>query len=715
MKFFLVKIKGIVQGVGFRPYIYRKCASLRLKGYVKNTGDGVELVIDDKEVLPSILSDLPPLAKVEDYTVNEIDADFNDFKILHSAKDSKELSVAPDIAICDDCLKEMRDKNNRRYRYFFITCTNCGPRFSIIEDVPYDRENTSMKDFGMCPACRREYENPENRRYHAQTIACYDCGPKLTYISEGKEQNLEHAIDDLLQGKIIAMKGIGGFHFACLAEDAPVRELRKITGRPKKPFAIMVKDMETAKALCEINEAEQRLLESPQRPIVTLKKRDPKALAFVSELDSLGIMLPYTPLHYLIFEKIDAPLVMTSSNMPGEPMTTEDREQFVKNILTHNRRITNRIDDSVMKVIDGRNLFLRRSRGFVPTPIRIESDYGGTILALGAEMNNTISVYRNGNVFVSQYMGDTANHKTFEAMKKSAEKFLRLLNAKPDIIACDLHPHYNTTLYAEELSKKLSIPLVKVQHHKAHAASVLLEKGIEKAVSVVCDGTGYGSEGKIWGGEVFLGDERIGSLEEHIMPGGEAAVRHPWRMLAGILSSFLEENELEKEMRQFCTKKEFSVIYNQIQQKFNSPYTTSCGRILDAASAFLGLCRDMHYDGRPAMLLESIAGKPYDLEPSIKDGERLILETRPLFEFLIDNKDKDKGRLAATVHNYLAEGLIEIAERAGKSLPKTFSGGVAYNRHITKRMLEAGFLINEKVPAGDGGVSFGQVGWAIKD
>jgi len=711
-KFF---IKGVVQGVGFRPYIYNSCVKEGLKGYIKNIGDGVEVIVNNKEKFIIILKEIPTLARIDSYEIEVVDEVFyEDFKIIESEGEGFS-EIPADLFLCEECLKELNENENRRNKYYFTTCTNCGPRFSISKKSPYDRVNTSMSEYNMCDLCKNEYENPADRRYHAQTIACIKCGPKLRLYINGNEvidseiKLIEKAVEKIKNGEVIAIKGVGGFHLCCLTKNESVNNLRGITRRKNKPYAIMCKNYEMALKIANINEKEKDILESPQRPIVVLDKKDKNAYYEVSELNSIGVMLPYTSLHYLIFDFIDEPLVMTSSNFPDEPITNENKEQFVEIILTHDRKIENFVDDSVIKIIEGKKLFLRRSRGFVPQSIEIKSDCKKTILALGAEMSNTFCIYKNGRAIASQYMGNTSNLKSFNNYKQNIKKFLEFTNSKPDVILCDKHPEYNTTISGEELSKELKVPLIKVQHHIAHSYSIAKEINFDDFTSIVCDGLGYGNDGNIWGGEIFLNDIRTGHLEEQYQLGGDSASKDSRKMLFSILRKILSLEEIKKYITDY-TENELDILDKQLKDNFNCPLTSSCGRILDATCALLGFGFERTYEGRQAMLLESNSTIPYDdLEPVIEDN---ILMTTPLFEYLIKNYDRDKKRLAATVQLYLAKGLYEIAKRFDK--PIVFGGGCAYNKIMTKFMLDHNVYINNNVPAGCGGISFGQIGYYLK-
>ncbi len=711
-------VQGIVQGVGFRPYIYRKAKEHDLCGSVRNIGNGVEIIINDKDFIQK-LTNLPPLAKISEYTVIKYKSkkNFSDFSILKSITSKGETELPADIFLCDDCVKELRDKNNRRHDYYFITCTNCGPRFTIIEDYPYDRPYTSMHEFKMCPECTNEYINPLNRRYHAQTIACKNCGPKLRLLRGVKNvsgssdiDTIKKTVDLIKSGEIVSIKGVGGFHTTSLCDDKNVLKIRRLFHRPHKPYAVMVKDIKMAKKISYVSQREKELLESPQRPIIILQKKNTDSFSIASELDTIGVMLPYTALHYLLFDYLHEPLVMTSSNTPGEPISTT--EDIGKYFLTHERRIVNRCDDSVLKVINNTPFFLRRSRGYTPLPILLPIVCQDTI-SVGAEMNNVICAVKKNKCYLSQYIGDTSQYETYKYLKETTLKFIHLTRSKPKIITCDLHPGYNSTIFAQELAKKFQAKLIQIQHHMAHIASVAAEHNLTEYIGIAMDGLGYGNDGKLWGGEIFSihsGNRftRIGHLEEQPQIGGDSATRHPKKMLFGILSKILNEEELLK-IRLFNDK--HSRFYlKMLRNDFNIQYTTSTGRVLDAASALLGFCDIRTYDGRPAIILESKATTPLKFEPifSKKNGVTILMTT-PLFNFLFSSKAK-KGSLAATTQMYLAKGLYMIAREKArkKNIPIVFSGGVAYNRMISEYLLHHGVLVNKNLPSGDGGICYGQ-------
>ncbi|MCF7860707.1 carbamoyltransferase HypF [Candidatus Woesearchaeota archaeon] len=746
---YLFFIKGIVQGVGFRPYIFRKAKREGLVGSVKNVGDGVEIIIDDSHFMDK-LTDLPPLARVDSYEKRSIQIQPpKDFLIIKSTSSTGSTLLPPDIFTCPDCLSELNDPSNRRHDYYFITCTNCGPRYSMITDYPYDRPYTSMNKFKMCSQCSKEYSDPLNRRYHAQTIACPDCGPRLKLIkcaqnpdtsAEGElnDQSQEHDSQNkhadreiikqvagiIKKGQIVAIKGVGGFHICSTIEREAVKKIRQLLGRANKPFAVMVKDVKMARKFAEISQFEELNLNSPARPIVVLKKKQTISdnfdgeyvLGHISELDTIGVMLPYTPLHFMLFDHMDEPIIMTSCNMPGAPVkiSTENllKQELVGWILTHERKIINRVDDSVIKIISDKMVYLRRSRGYVPVPIKLPKPVRPT-LALGAELNNVICTANDNHCFLSQHIGNCANIDTMDFLKDTAKKMIRLTRVDPEIIISDLHPGYETTTFAKELSDQLGAKHIQVQHHKAHIAGVAAEHGLTEYTGIAMDGLGYGDDGKIWGGEIFdfaNGKfQRIGHLQYHQQFGDSAAV-FPERMLISILSTFLTIDQIK---RLGISTTDLKTILKAIESRFNCIETSSTGRVLDAAASLLGICRERTYEGRPAMLLETLAGtsRPYELRPNIIQKDNIsIFDTTQLFKYLVQNITKDKSRLGATVLTYIAEGMYEIAKETGK--PIVFSGGVAYNSIISEFMRQKGVLFNQEIPPGDGGLCYGQVSMA---
>ncbi len=751
MKAYHLHVEGVVQAVGFRPFIYRIAHEHNLRGYVKNLGDaGVEIVVEGREedidaFIRDIYTKKPPLARIDRITKKELPPQgFDMFYIDKSSPGSGggDSIIPPDIAICDDCLRELFDPTNKRYMYPFIVCTNCGPRFTIIRDLPYDRENTTMDEFPMCDFCRSEYEDPLNRRYHAEPVCCPVCGPSYRlYTSDGKEitgDPLKRAAKLIDDGYIVAIKGIGGIHLACDAtrEDV-VAELRRRTFRPQKPFAIMAKDVETVREFAYLSREEEEELKSYRRPIIALRKKEPFNLPenLAPSLPTIGVMLPYAGTHYILFHWSRTPVyVMTSANYPGMPMVKDNEEAFnalremADYLLLHNRKILNRADDSVMRFVDGRRAVIRRSRGFVPLPVDIPFSYTG--LAVGAELMNAFGVAKNGRVYPSQYIGNTSKVEVLEFMKEAIAHFRRILRIKEfDLIVADLHPSYNTTKLAMEMADELGVELVQVQHHYAHVASAMAEGGLEEVIGIALDGVGYGTDGNTWGGEVvylsYEDVERLAHIDYYPLPGGDLASYYPLRALMGILSEIYGTDELEGIVRRCCPKAikslkygetEFGVILNQLSRGINVAYASSTGRVLDALAVLLNVAYRRHYEGEPAMKLENLAlhGKnDVKLEIPVEDNLIRVEELfREILEFQVSPAD-----LAYSAHLAIARSFGEVAvEKANEFGIKdvVLSGGVAYNDIITKtirKIVEANglkFYTTEEVPRGDNGINVGQ-------
>ena len=743
-----IKVSGIVQGVGFRPFIYRIAVKNRLVGYVRNRGDAVvDIVVEGKKVdINSFLKDFkkkkPLLARIYEVTTNYADDknEFEKFTILKSSEDI-ELSgsvIPPDISICSECLRELRAPKNKRHDYFFITCTNCGPRYTIIERLPYDRPNTTMQDFPMCNFCSKEFGNPSNRRFHAQTVACNKCGPKV-YLTTNDGQPIEHkdpireAGRLLGEGYIVAIKGNGGFHVAtATTRSKPVARLRKAKHRTQKPFAIMARDLETVESFAEVGSAEADLLTSYIKPIVLLKKR---ANCYLSELISpglhtIGVMLPYTGLHYMLFDEVREPaFVMTSANPPNEPIVAENQlaverlGSVVDFFLFHNRVVAHRCDDSVVRFHGVHQSLIRRSRGYAPAPIRLKRSAKSCVLGVGAELNVTSCVLLRDKAFVSQHIGDVENLETLRFLKKAVNHLIRLTNSKIEFIACDLHPEFNTTRLARGLGNEFECPVVSVQHHYAHIAALMGEHDISEMVGIACDGFGYGSDGKAWGGEVLYcnkdGFQRLGHLQEQPMVGGDLATLYPLRMVTGMLHDVVDVEEwLLSESKRFPHgKTEAQIIVKQLEKE---PLlkTTSCGRVLDAVSAMLGICYERTYEGEPAMKLESVAMEGKDILNITPEIRGNTIDTALLVHEIFNERNKlPVADLAFSAESYLANGLAQLAMENAEQLDvKTigFSGGVAYNEHITqmirKNVEKNGFrfVVHNMVPPGDGGIAFGQ-------
>ena len=743
-----IRVSGIVQGVGFRPFVYRMAVKNRLAGFVRNRGDAtVDIVVEgERNAVRNFLRDLkekrPPLARIYDVSVkySEDLAKFKSFKILRSSEksDVSGSTISPDIAICEECLKELKNPKDRRYHYFFITCTDCGPRYTIIERLPYDRPNTTMKDFPMCISCLREYADPSDRRFHAQTVACNDCGPKVYLTTnDGETVTCDDPIREagklLEEGYVVAVKGNGGFHVATATtrSDAILR-LRKVKHRSQKPFAIMARHLEAVKSFAEVSEYEAKLLTSYIRPIVLLKKSEDYYLSeFISpDLHNVGVMLPYTGLHVMMFDEVQEPaFVMTSANPPNEPIVIEDREALrrlgreVDFLLFHNRSIAYRCDDSVVRLHGRKQSIIRRSRGYSPEPLRLRFSSDRCILAVGAEENVNACILSGHRAFISQYVGDVENLETLQFLRDTIDHLLDLTKITVDIVACDLHPRFNTTRLAQEFGERVKRPVVHVQHHHAHAAGLMAERKVDEIVSIICDGYGYGLDGEAWGGEILYcnpdGFKRLAYLERQPMAGGDLATLYPLRMAAGILQKAVDvEDWLRSKTEHFPHgQKEVDVTIKQLKDEMTLK-TTSCGRVLDAISSILGICYRRTYEGEPAMKLESAAVGGRDvlnLRPRVVGG---ILDTTFLVSEVYEKRDRYPIRdLAYSAESYIARGLGDLAvEEADRLDIKAigFSGGVAYNGHITKTLRSIveknglTFLVHHDVPPGDGGASFGQ-------
>jgi hydrogenase maturation protein HypF len=744
MKGALIRVSGIVQGVGFRPFVFRVAKERDLCGYVKNLGDaGVEIRADgaEKDILAladAIKNNPPENARIDDMTVEWSPSQkvFSDFSIIESGGAGIGGMIPPDWCVCEECLQELSSAKDRRHNYPLITCVSCGPRFTTLKHVPVDRSNTSFGAFPPCKECEEEYDDPENRRFFAQTVACPKCGPKYVLLDKKKKQvkdPIKSAVKLLSDGKILAIKGVGGFHLACLtSDDAVVAELRKRRRRPQQPFAVMA-TLPMIKKFAEVSEDEEKLLVSKERPIVVVRKSESYGLSeFVAPaLHNVGVMLPYSGLHHLLFEKIKEPLVMTSANVHGEPMIISDDDIFKDDVadyfLLHDLEIINRCDDSVTKIVNKKPAFIRRSRGFVPLHLSVKENRKN-ILALGAELNNTFCLVRGSDAYLSQHIGNTERVSTLHFMESTIERFLEMIPVKVDTLACDLHPSFNTTKLGEDMAKRLDVPLVRVQHHIAHIASLMAEHGLEEIVGICCDGVGFGSDNKPWGGEVFSAEgaafRRVGHLSEQRMPGGDAATRYPAKMVAGMLYGKVEDDELLKILSSLefkHGKQEASVVLQQLEKNINVQLTTSTGRVLDAVSALLGVCQHRSYDGEPAIKLESagVGGRWVNLPIEVKDG---VLDTSAILLRVFELRGKESVRdLSYSVQRALAEGLAGIAVEAAKKdgiSTVGISGGVAYNdlfvRTVAGAVEEAGlsFVQNVRVPAGDGGVSFGQAAYA---
>ncbi|MDP2796603.1 MAG: carbamoyltransferase HypF [Methanoregula sp.] len=732
-----ITVCGIVQGVGFRPFVYAQAIALGIAGTVKNLGSEVGIFArgDRFDEFVAAVTRGPPLSRIDSVTVSDTPDTIPDgFFILPSATGSFSGMIPPDIACCDECITDIFHKGGRYGNYWATSCVNCGPRYSIIHEIPYDRERTSMEEFPMCPACAQEYNDPHSRRHHAQTIACSACGPKIELFNR-----LGHRVDCadpvrvsarlLDAGRIIAVRGVGGFHLVCIESSAG--ELKRRLGRIEQPFACMVRPA-YLEQIAVVTAQDRELLTSPVHPIVVLKKRDPTAHETISNVHTIGCMLPYTGLHHLLFSHLRHPLlIMTSANMPGYPMITgidiamAKLNRDVDFFLTHNRTIVNRCDDSVMR--DG--YIIRLSRGIAPK--RTAIDLGKhCILAVGPELNSNATIYRNGFAVTSPHVGNVRNPATLEYLQETVQNLQRVLGAQFDVIAHDLHPQFLSTRFARELAAEHSLELIPVQHHRAHIAAATTEPSIGIAI----DGIGYGDDGTVWGGEIFSGQvpdlRRVAHLEPVPMPGGDLATRFPERMLYGILP---DERILSLLAGRGWSDIELRVIRKQVASGFNVTQTSSTGRVLDAAAALLGICREKTYDGEPAMKLESVAyggcAEPWELVFGSHAGCEL-LSTRSLMKTALDRMQKapkDDLRavrnIAAAFQYNLSRGIAALAIRAAErdGMQKVaISGGVAINHAIREtirdEIIKAGLtcIINADYPSGDGCVSYGQCVYAGK-
>ena len=739
MKTLMILTQGIVQGVGFRPYVYRLAADLNLKGYVRNLGNVVEIVIEGEKTddfVKRLPQELPPIAKIDSMEVSEIKPEnYSDFEIIESGDSYSGVSVIPpDIAICDKCLEEIRDPQNRRYKYPFNACTDCGPRFTVIESVPYDRERTSMDEFPLCDECLVEYRQPLDRRYHGEAICCSDCGPQMEIYEGNEKLDVENPIrkgaEILKDGKILAIKGIGGTHLVVDAyNDSAIRELRSRLNRPNQAFAVMCKDLESLEKYALLTEREIRTITSNKRPIVILKKNKdypfPESLS--PGLHNIGVMLPYSPMHYLLFDEGDIDTyVMTSANIPGEPMMIENSD-IIGGVndysLIHNRKILNRCDDSVIRFRNDELSFIRRSRGYTPEPYTINYEVNDlNVLALGPELDVTFSMAKGDRAYPSQHIGNTNKPKTLMFLRNAIENMERITKINEfDVIACDMHPHFFTTRLAHELGEKYGAEVLPVQHHHAHAVALANDHGIDEMICIAADGVGYGSDGTSWGGEILYTDistfERMGHLEPQLMPGGDVATRYPVKMLLSILKN----DDLINNYIDYFKYGEMEIknIKKQIDSNINVGITTSTGRVLDSMAVALEICHERTYEGECSMKLESAAYySTKDLEmPVIIENDQLNT-TEILREAvrLYQNGEK-KADVAAAGQVAVSSGLSELAIRAAdkKGLNDIgATGGVFYNEAITntvKNYVEENgyrFIQHLNTCAGDGSVSLGQ-------
>jgi hydrogenase maturation protein HypF len=758
-----VIIRGAVQGVGFRPFVFRLATEMKLPGWVSNSAQGVFIEVEgEKDTLNQFLfrlqREIPPRAFIQSLEFSFLESTgFTFFEIRKSdSAGTKSALVLPDISTCPDCLKDIFDTSNRRYLYPFTNCTNCGPRFSIIEALPYDRLNTSMKKFEMCPDCKAEYKNPLDRRFHAQPNACPVCGPKLelwndrgTVIAE-KHNALLLAVEAIQAGKIVAVKGLGGFHLMVDARnDEAVRRLRKRKHREEKPLALMFPSLEAIKLECEVNEFETRLLLSPESPIILLEAKQEKenstiASSIAPSNPYLGVMIPYTPLHHILLKELGSPVIATSGNLSDEPICIDEHEALIRLngmadiFLVHNRPIVRHMDDSIVRVMMERELVLRRARGYAPLPITVGIQHAVSLLAVGAHLKNTIALISGDNVFISQHIGDLETEESLNAFHRVVADFQTLYETKPAQIVCDLHPDYLSSKFA----RSTGIPILEVQHHYAHIASCMAENQLEgELLGVSWDGTGYGLDRTIWGGEFLLTTEtsfeRIATLRSFQLPGGEKAVKEPRRIALGILYEIFGGDIFHRGDLlpvQAFKQTELEVLNQMFIKNVNMPVTTSAGRLFDAVASLIGLRQKVNYEGQAAMELEFLtAGIETKERYSFSIGNRnhetgsenqnflITIDWSSIIRGILEDirQNTQIGIISAKFHNTLAEIIVAVAVKI-KQNRVVLSGGCFQNKYLTEhtvqRLREKGFrpYWHQRVPPNDGGISLGQVYAALR-
>lgn len=761
-----IRVYGIVQGVGFRPTVSRHAAARGIRGNVCNKGPYVEIYAQgSEEAVDGFISDIqnrpPKRAAILKVNVEKIENSpkYEQFDIVVSEKTKGEIFVSPDIAICDECKEEMFDPKNRRYLHPFINCTCCGPRLTILDALPYDRERTSMKEFPMCPECAEEYHSPETRRYDAQPVCCNECGPEV-YLIGRKERGREaitYVRQTIASGGIAAIKGIGGFHLCCDASnEAAVSRLRKLKHRPMKPFAVMAKDLKAVKKECELTTEQEKILDGHQKPILLLTKKKEARILCTSVAPGnpkVGVMLPYAPVQLLLFQYddgIEMPefLVMTSGNTSGAPICRDDREavaeltDFCDCMLSHDRKIRIRADDSVMDFYENKPYMIRRSRGYAPLPFMVSTPWKGQVLAVGGELKNSFCIGVDNRFYPSPYVGDLEDLRTVNALKETVGRLETLLETEPTVVCCDLHPKYNSVMTAEELG----LPVLKVQHHYAHVLSCMAENDCQdKVIGVSFDGTGYGTDGSIWGGELLLADldgfERAGSVMPFWQIGGDASSKEGWRIAVSLIYEMAGDRAKAEEMIQkleLCTEQESKVQFTMFDRRINAVKSTSAGRLFDGVSAILGIRKSSTFEGEASMALEFAAEEYIENHPEQKmqtnwekswfgsfgeseeDADsRLLLNTKELIQYITEQKlaGLESDCLAYEFHELLARQItmacVRLREENGCAIA-ALSGGVFQNRlllELTDHMLQdKGFTVlkHQLVPPNDGGIALGQ-------
>lgn len=755
-----LQIQGAVQGVGFRPFIYRLANSLKLKGWINNSAQGVTIEVEGvrqklTEFSLRIEKEKPSRAYIHSLESSHLDpVGYTSFEIKESSQTGKLTAlVLPDIATCPDCLAEVFDPQNRRYLYPFTNCTNCGPRFSIVEALPYDRPNTTMKIFEMCDDCQAEYNDPANRRFHAQPNACPQCGPRLEFWdSKGNVLNSYHqalvdAVEAIRDGAVVAVKGLGGFHLIVDATNQnAVRTLRERKRREEKPFALMYPSLDLIKSHCEVSPAEERLLLSPESPIVLLKKKsyttegtNPSIAELVAPGNPyLGIMLPYTPLHHILMSELNSPVVATSGNISDEPICIDENEalerlgEIADLFLVNNRPIARHVDDSIVRIVLDRELVMRRARGYAPLPISIKKK-APAILAMGAHLKNTIALSVENQIFISQHIGDLETDAAYVAFQNVIQSFKRLYNSEPQSIVCDAHPDYLSTQYAQ----RQNLPINKVQHHYAHIRACMLENEIEPPVlGVSWDGTGYGLDNTVWGGEFFhitkYDYHRVAHFRRFPLPGGELAIKEPRRAAIGLLYE-MDGHFNQKNLPPLASfsSRELSLIKTMLDKKINSPLTSSAGRLFDAVASLIGLRQINRFEGQAAMELEFQLDEAniddyYDFEltshKNLGNSPIHLVNWEIIVRQILNDRDCQisAGIISKKFHNTLSEIIIEIAKRVRE--PKVVIGGGCFqNKYLTERTVqrlgEENFhpYWHQRIPPNDGGIAVGQIGAVIQD
>ncbi|HXG00703.1 MAG TPA: carbamoyltransferase HypF [Bacteroidota bacterium] len=751
-----VTLHGAVQGVGFRPFVHRLAKEMSMNGWVMNSSAGVFIEVEAPQArleafLEALRREKPPRAFIQSLEHSYLDpVGYRTFEIRESDADGRKAAlILPDIATCPDCLREIFDPSDRRYLYPFTNCTNCGPRYTIIESLPYDRANTSMKMFEMCPQCRHEYEHPEDRRFHAQPNACPKCGPVVElWDTTGAtlarhHAAIERAAEVIREGGIVAIKGVGGFHLIVDARnEAAVRELRRRKHREEKPFALMYRDRVAVEKVCHVSPMEARLLESPEAPIVLLRRREPAAsgngvpaASVAPNNPCLGIMLPYSPLHHILMRELGFPIVATSGNLSDEPICIDEQEALKRLhgiadvFLVHNRPIVRHTDDSIVRVVAGREMVLRRARGFAPLPIplaeRLCADTG-ELLAVGAHLKNTVALVSGRNAFISQHIGDLETLEAHEAFERVVGDLQNMYNCRPTLVACDLHPDYLSTRYARRVSDAPHA----VQHHVAHVASCMAENDLDgNVLGVSWDGTGYGTDGTVWGGEFFVVRDGVFRHVAHFrhfrLPGGDAAIKEPRRTALGLLYEVMGEEMFERtdiaSVAAF-TSAERAVLRQTLKRQTNSPCTSSVGRLFDAVASIIGLRQFVQFEGQAAMELEfalaETSGDAYPLNichENTDDGRMLVIDWEPMIRAVLDDVRTGTSRslIAARFHNALVESMVAVAAKVNEQRV-VLSGGCFQNRYLTERAVESlrqsGFrpYWHQRVPPNDGGIALGQ-------